>query len=71
MASLHHCDGACVCPVHGTPLIYWPYGDMHACQDITCIHGHGLTSETLRDGTDAGLPCVAAALTGRQRGDHP
>ena len=37
----HVCDDACICPVHRTPLIYWPAGDDHACQDITCRYGHG------------------------------
>ncbi len=37
----HVCDDRCTCPVHGTPLIYWPAGDDHACQDITCEYGHG------------------------------
>ena len=37
----HVCDDACTCPVHRTPLIYWPAGDDHACQDITCRYGHG------------------------------
>ena len=37
----HECDETCVCPVHGTPLIYHPAGDDHACQDVTCEHGHG------------------------------
>ena len=42
MASARHiCDDHCTCPVHGTPLIYWPAGDDHACQDITCEFGHG------------------------------
>ena len=38
----HCCDEACVCPVHGTPLIYWPAGDDHACQDVDCKFGHGM-----------------------------
>ncbi len=38
----HRCDDECVCPVHGTPLIYWPAGDDHACEDASCIHGHGM-----------------------------
>lgn len=38
---LHECDEHCACPVHGTPMIYWPAGDDHACQDVTCKHGHG------------------------------
>lgn len=38
----HRCDERCTCPVHGTPLIYWPAGDDHACQDASCAHGHGM-----------------------------
>jgi hypothetical protein len=38
----HRCDERCTCPVHGTDLIYWPAGDDHACQDVTCVHGHGM-----------------------------
>lgn len=38
------CDEHCVCPVHGTPLIYWPAGDDHACQDVDCRYGHGMKS---------------------------
>lgn len=39
---LHICDDGCACPIHDTPLIYWPHGDEHACQDVTCEHGHGM-----------------------------
>ena len=42
VSRIHRCDGSCACPVHGTPLIYWPAGDDHACQDITCEYGHGM-----------------------------
>lgn len=41
----HRCDDGCVCPVHATPLLYWPVGDEHACQDADCIHAHGLVVE--------------------------
>jgi hypothetical protein len=37
----HTCADWCVCPVHGTPLIWWPAGQDHACQDVTCEYGHG------------------------------
>ena len=46
---LHVCDDGCVCPVHGTPLIYWPHGDDHACQDVTCRYGHGMSAELLAE----------------------
>lgn len=36
------CGDECVCPVHGTPLIYWPARDDHACQDANCRYGHGM-----------------------------
>jgi hypothetical protein len=36
------CDEQCVCPVHGTPLIYWPAGNDHACQNADCRYGHGM-----------------------------
>lgn len=36
------CDDACVCPVHGTPLLYWPAGDDHCCRDVSCRYGHGM-----------------------------
>lgn len=38
----HTCDEGCVCPDHETPLIYSPAWDEHACQDVTCVHGHGM-----------------------------
>jgi hypothetical protein len=38
----HRCDERCTCPVHGTPLIYWPTGDDHACQDGGCAYAHGM-----------------------------
>ncbi|MGW3246523.1 hypothetical protein [Streptomyces sp. NPDC001070] len=38
----HQCDELCVCPVHKTPLIYWPAGNDHACQDAECRYGHGM-----------------------------
>jgi hypothetical protein len=41
----HRCDEECVCPIHGTPLFYWPHGDDHACQDIDCRYGHGMADE--------------------------
>jgi hypothetical protein len=41
----HVCDDRCTCPVHDTPLIYSPTQDDHACQDVTCKHGHGILLE--------------------------
>ena len=43
----HHCDERCVCPVHGTALIYAPASGEHACQDIDCVHGHGMRRQIL------------------------
>jgi hypothetical protein len=43
----HRCTGACRCPIHGTPLIYWPAGDDHACQDADCKHGQGFKAVEL------------------------
>jgi hypothetical protein len=37
----HCCTNRCRCPVHQTPLIYWPGGDDHACQDADCEYAHG------------------------------
>ena len=34
----HRCGPRCTCPVHNTPLIWWPAGRLHACQDIECIY---------------------------------
>lgn len=36
------CDDRCVCPLHRTPLIYWPAGEDHACSDVNCEYGHGM-----------------------------
>jgi hypothetical protein len=38
----HACTDECVCPRHGTPLYYWPFGDDHACQDYTCPFARGI-----------------------------
>lgn len=40
-ASAHVCGDGCVCPIHGTPLLYAPNGGDHACQDPECEHAHG------------------------------
>jgi len=40
--SGHRCDESCVCPAHDTPLIYWPAGDDHACQDPDCGYAQGM-----------------------------
>ncbi len=37
----HRCTDRCRCPVHKTPLIYWPGGDDHACQDADCEYAQG------------------------------
>lgn len=43
--QVHECDERCVCPEHGTALIYSPRLDVHACRDSECVHAHGLRSE--------------------------
>ena len=47
--SEHHCDERCVCPVHGTQLIYSLSGDEHACQDVNCKYGHGFEAVRLEE----------------------
>lgn len=37
----HRCTDRCRCPIHETPLIYWPAGDDHACQDSDCEYAQG------------------------------
>lgn len=37
----HRCTGACVCPIHQTPMRYWPAGDDHACQVPDCPNSQG------------------------------
>ncbi|MFJ3839492.1 hypothetical protein ACIPY6_28850 [Streptomyces sp. NPDC090054] len=37
----HQCRSACVCPVHGTPLLYSAAWGDHACQDGSCRYGGG------------------------------
>lgn len=52
----HRCDEGCVCPVDGKPLLYWPVGGHHACQDPDCSNAHGVVE-----------PDVVSALTARIR----
>lgn len=52
----HRCDESCACPVHGTPLIYWPYGNDHACTEPGCPHYHGLV-QGLWDAISSLPPC--------------
>jgi hypothetical protein len=40
-AVAHQCDDGCVCPVHQTPLFWWPSGKLHACQDPECRYAGG------------------------------
>lgn len=37
----HRCDERCACPVDGKPMLYWPAGGEHACQDPECRYAHG------------------------------
>lgn len=32
----NQCDEQCTCPEHRTPLLYWPFGDEHACAAANC-----------------------------------
>jgi hypothetical protein len=43
----HRCNSFCVCPIHGTPLIYWPAGHDHACQADDCRYREGGCSPVL------------------------
>jgi hypothetical protein len=44
----HRCDEErCVCPVHGTPMYWWPKGGLHACQDRDCEHARGVDLDKL------------------------
>lgn len=40
--GMDRCTDACVCPEHGTQLLYNRAHDLHACQDPDCRYGHGL-----------------------------
>jgi hypothetical protein len=42
MKTDHRCDERCVCPVHGTELMYAPAWNEHACTDTDCVFAHGL-----------------------------
>jgi hypothetical protein len=46
MLTRHVCGIQCICPFHGTLMIYSPAWDDHACQDITCEYGHGMAPQT-------------------------
>lgn len=37
----HRCTDRCRCPIHETPLVYWPAGDDHACQNADCEFAQG------------------------------
>lgn len=41
-------EESCLCPVHDTPLWYWPKGDLHACQDPTCEYAQEFDLDALR-----------------------
>jgi hypothetical protein len=63
----HTCDERCVCPRHGTPMIYWPRGGDHACQDADCMYGRGV-----RVAIGAELPsvtCPRCGMTSRNSDD--
>lgn len=62
----HACDDTCVCPVHGTPLIYAPAWDDHACQDITCEYGHGGVGAGIWHGALQAMAEARAAVQARE-----
>jgi hypothetical protein len=43
----HRCAEECVCPIHGTPLIYWPHGNDHVCQDVDCRYGQRMAEQPI------------------------
>lgn len=65
--TVHRCDDWCVCPVDGKPLIYWPAGDQHACQDPDCTNAHGLSPDQEALVRIAATAFVAQ-IRGRQHG---
>jgi hypothetical protein len=44
----HRCDDSCLCPIHGTPMLYAASTWLHACQDSDCVHAHGVDLVALR-----------------------
>lgn len=60
----HHCDERCICPEHGTQLIYAPSVDDHTCQDCQCRYGHGVNAILIEKALDWLIPAdVRRALT--------
>lgn len=52
--TAHQCDGECVCPLDGKPLLYAPASGEHACQDPDCANAHGVLPElTTEDAVEA------------------
>lgn len=45
----HRCDESCVCPVHGNQMYWWPKGQEHACQNITCRYARGFEVRYMAD----------------------
>lgn len=45
----HLCDEDCVCPEHGTPLLWHAPSAIHACQDPACRYAHGLEPRLVRE----------------------
>ena len=37
------------CPEHGTPMVYWPAGDVFACSTWSCQYFHGVGAAKLED----------------------
>jgi hypothetical protein len=45
----HECDESCVCPEHGTPLLWSAATAEHACQEPSCRYAHGMEAQLLRE----------------------
>lgn len=40
--ATHRCDEHCTCPIHGTPWLYAPASNEHACQNPDCEYAAGV-----------------------------
>jgi hypothetical protein len=71
----HRCDDDCTCPVHGTPLLYAPASNEHACQDPDCEHAHGFDQLKTRilamAKTPSGSGLAAFLRPERERAERP
>lgn len=58
--SSHQCNPRCVCPIHRTPMRYWPAGDDHTCLVDGCPNAQGFRSAEVEP-----LEVTVTADTGR------